>query len=72
MKDLLKVNSEMNSKYNSINHLDKLKCVENEEILNLEKKFENFSVDCNYNYAINILDNKHSLPSINIDLSKLL
>ena len=62
----------MNSKYNSINHLDKLKCVENEEILNLEKKFENFSVDCNYNYAINILDNKHSLPSINIDLSKLI
>ena len=62
----------MNSKYNSINHLDKLKCVDNEEILILEKKFENFSVDCNYNYAINILDNKHSLPNINIDLSKLI
>ena len=62
----------MNSKYNTFDHLDKLKCVENEEILKLEKKFENFSVDNNYDYAINLLENKISMPKINIDLSKLI
>ena len=62
----------MNYKYNTFNHLDKLKCVENEEILKIEQKFENFSVDNNYDYAINILENKISMPKINIDLSKLI
>ena len=62
----------MNSKYNTFNHLDKLKCVENEEILKIEQKFENFSVDNNYDYAINILENKISMPKINIDLTKLI
>ena len=28
----------MNSKYNTIDHLDKLKCIENEDIINIEKK----------------------------------
>ena len=62
----------MNSKYNTYNHLDKMKCIENEEIINIEKKFEKFSVDNNYNYAKNIIDNKPLMPNINIDLSKLI
>ena len=62
----------MNSKYNTYDHLDKMKCIENEEIINIEKKFENFSVDNNYNYAKNIIENKPLMPNINIDLSKLI
>ena len=62
----------MNSKYNTFNHLDKLKCVENEEILKIEEKFEKFSIDNNYDYAINLLENKISMPKINVDLSKLI
>ena len=52
----------MNSKYNTYDHLDKMKCIENEEIINIEKKFEKFSVDNNYNYAKNIIDNKPLMP----------
>ena len=62
----------MNSKYNTFDHLDKLKCVENDEILKIEQKFEIFSVDNNYDYAINILENKIAMPKINIDLPKLI
>ena len=62
----------MNSKYNTFNHLDKLKCVENEEILKIEEKFEKFSINNNYDYAINLLENKISMPKINVDLSKLI
>ena len=62
----------MNSKYNTFDHLDKLKCVENEDIINIEKKFEFFSVDNNYDYAKNLVENKNSLPKINIDLPKLI
>jgi hypothetical protein len=62
----------MNSKYNTYDHLDKLKCVEDEKIIEIEKKFEQFSLDNNYNYAISILENKHSLPKFNIDLPKLI
>ena len=61
----------MNSKYNTYDHLDKLKCIENEEIDKIEKKFENFTIDINYNYATILLENKHNLPKINIDLPKL-
>ena len=62
----------MNSKYHTFDHLDKLKCVENLKILKIDQKFENFSVDNNYDYAINLLENKISIPKINIDLSKLI
>ena len=62
----------MNEKYNTYDHLDKLKCIENEEIRKIEKKFENFNVDNNYNYAISIIENGHLLPNINIDLKKLI
>ena len=61
----------MNEKYNTYDHLDKLKCIEDEEILNLEKKFDPFSIDKNYNYATNIINSKNSLPNINLDLSKI-
>ena len=72
LKELLKINTEMNEKYNSYDHLDKFKCQENEELLNLEKKFDPFSIDINYNYAINIINSKNSLPDINLDLSKII
>ena len=57
----------MNSKYNTYDHLDKLKCIENEEIIKIDKKFENFSIDNNYNYAINLVENRNVLPNVNID-----
>ena len=72
MKEITKINVDMNSKYNSYDHLDKLKCVEDEKIIEIEKKFEQFSIDNNYNYAANLLENKHALPNFNIDLSKLI
>ena len=62
----------MNNKYNTYDHFDKLKCVENAEILEIEKKFENFSVEPNYNFAINLVEDNQCLPKINIDLSKLI
>lgn len=68
----MKVNTEMNIKYNSYDHLDKLKCVENDEVLNIEKKFEAFTIDINYDYAKTILEKKHVLPNVNIDLSKII
>jgi len=68
----MNVNAETNEKYFSFDHLDKLKCVENDEILNIEKKFETFSIDINYNYAKNILEKKKALPDVNFDLSKII
>jgi len=62
----------MNTIYNSYDHLDKLKCVENDEIINIEKKFEEFSIDINYDYAKIILENRQVLPNVNIDLSKII
>ena len=62
----------MNSKYNTYDHLDKLKCVEDGQIIEIEKKFEKFSIDNNYNYAINLLQKKQTLPKFNIDLPKLI
>ena len=67
----MKINEEMNSKYNTYDHLDKFKCNEDEKILNLEKKFDSFSKDKNYDYASNIVNSKCSLPNINLDLSKI-
>ena len=71
LKELVKINTEMNSQYNTYDHLDKMQCIESEEMLNLEKKFDNFSIDKNYNYATNIVNIKISLPNINLDLSKI-
>ena len=72
LKHLAKINKEMNEKYNSYNHLEKLQCIEEEEILNLEKKFDPFSIDKSYNYSINIIKLKNCLPDINLDLSKIM
>ena len=62
----------MNNKYNTYDHFDKLKCVENVEIFEIEKKFENFSVEPNYDFATNLVEENQCLPKINIDLSKLI
>ena len=62
----------MNSKYNTYDHLDKLKCVEDGQIIEIEKKFEKFSIDNNYNYATNLLEKKQTLPKFNIDLPKII
>ena len=62
----------MNNKYSTYDHFDKLKCVENVEIFEIEKKFENFSVEPNYDFAINLVEENQCLPKINIDLSKLI
>ena len=67
----MKLNEEMNSKYNTYDHLDKLKCIEEEEILNIEKKLDPFSIDKNYNYTSNMANAKNSLPKINLNLSKI-
>ena len=72
LKDLIEINEEMNKKYNSYDHLDKLRCYDNIEIIEIEKKFEFFSIEPDYDYGINLLEENRSLPKINIDLSKLI
>ena len=62
----------MNKNNSTYDKLDKLKCVENDEINNIEKKFETFSIDINYDYAKIILENSQVLPNVNIDLSKII
>ena len=71
-KNLIEINEEMNKKYNSYDHFDKLKCYDNIEIIDLEKKFEFFSIEVDYDYGINLVEGTQSLPKINIDLSKLI
>ena len=56
----------MNKKYNSYDHFDKLKCYDNIEIIEIEKKFELFSIEENYDYGINLLEDAQTLPKINI------
>ena len=62
----------MNKKYNSYDHFDKLKCYDNIEIIEIEKKFELFSIEENYDYGVNLLEDAQTLPKINIDFSKLI
>ena len=62
----------MNKKYNSYDHFDKLKCYDNIEIIEIEKKFELFSIEENYDYGVNLLEEAQTLPKINIDFSKLI
>ena len=62
LKNLIEINEEMNKKYNSYDHLSKLKCNDDIRIIELEKKFENFSIDPNYNYGESLLDEKQCLP----------
>ena len=72
LKNLIEINEEMNKKYNSYDHFDKLKCNDDLNIIEIEKKFEFFSIDPNYNYGESLLDENKCLPKINIDLSKLI
>ena len=66
-KELMLINQSMINVYNTYDNLDKFICNENEEILKLEKKFDSFSINLNYNY----LSNKNQLPDINLDLTKI-
>ena len=61
----------MNKKYDSYDHSERIKCVENDEIIEIEKKFENFSVEPDYDYGINLVGDRQSLPKLNIDFGKL-
>ena len=72
LKDLIALNEEMNKKYNTYDHFDKLKCVENLQIIEVEKKFENFSIKPDYDYDVELNKDEPSLPKINIDLQKLI
>ena len=69
---MIELNEEMNKKYNTYDHFDKLKCVENSEIIEIEKRFDTFSIEPGYNYMKNLIEEKQYLPNINIDLSKLI
>ena len=69
-KEIMKIEQEMTNKY-SYDNWDKFKCDDNENYLNLEKKFDIFSIDKGYNYAYNMSLNKKELPDINLDLSKI-
>ena len=62
----------MNKKFNTYDHFDKLKCVENSKIIEVEKKFENFSIENNYDYGTALTKEEICLPLINIDLAKLI
>ena len=62
----------MNNKYNTYEHFEKFKCNESDEILEMEKKFENFSVEPNYDCGNILIEDAKCLPKINIDLPKLI
>ena len=62
----------MNKKFNTYDHFDKLKCVENSKIIEVEKKFENFSIENNYDYGTALTKEEICLPLINLDLAKLI
>ena len=69
----MKINQDLiNKGCSSYDILSKFKCNENKEFINLENKFDNFSINKDYNYAINIISEKNELPDINLDLSKII
>ena len=72
IKDLLKINIEMNEKCDTYDNLENLICIEDENIVDIEKKLDNCSINTEYNYASNLLNKNISLPKLNIDLSKLI
>jgi len=61
----------MNNKYNSFYDLNKLKCIDDEDIILLEKKINSFSIDGKYNYGINISSKISILPKLNLDFKKI-
>ena len=62
----------MNKKFNTYDHFDKLKCVENSKIIEIEKKFENFSIENDYDFGTALTEGEICLPLINLDLAKLI
>ena len=62
----------MNEKFNTFDHLDKLKCVENDDILLIEKNFDCFTINIGYNYANEIINKTMNLPNLNINFEKLI
>ena len=68
----MKLNQDLiNKGYSSNDILSRFKCNENKDFIALENKFDNFSINNNYNYASNIISEKNELPDINLDLSKI-
>ena len=68
----MKINQDLiNKGYSSNDILSRFKCNESKDFIALENKFENFSINNNYNYASNIISEKNELPDINLDLSKI-
>ena len=62
----------MNNKYNSYDHLNRLKCVENPKISEIEKKFEDFSIEPDYDFSFTLLKDNTLLPKVNINFTKLI
>ena len=56
----------------SYDHLSKFKCIEDNEIIDIEKKFNKFVIDEKYDFASVIQNVTVDLPKINIDLSVLI
>ena len=61
----------MNNKCNSFYDLTKLKCIDDEDIILLEKKINSFSIDEKYNYGLNISSKICILPNLNLDFEKI-
>ena len=61
----------MNNKSHSFYDLTKLKCIDDEDIVLLEKKIKSFSIDEKYNYGLNISSKIFILPNLNLDFEKI-
>ena len=50
-----------------------IKCLDDDNIINVEKKFDKFLLNNNYNYTQEFLNNEKNkgLPKLNFDLNKL-
>ena len=61
----------LNLKINNNNGLKNIFCINDVNILNLEKKLFSFSSDKNYDYSSIILNSENILPKLNINLSSI-
>ena len=61
----------LNLKINNNNGLKNIICINDVNILNLEKKLFSFSSDKNYDYSSIILNSENTLPKLNINLSSI-
>ena len=67
----MKENTELNSKYNTYDHLSRFKCIEDNEIIEIEKKVNKFIIDEKYDFGSVIQNASLDLPKLNTDLSKI-